>query len=132
MMLGVVKYLAQVKENLKETRYFTYMFLSIWKMAVFFCSLLSIELLWAYMKTGELGTVDHLFDLFVDGFGQHPLQVSEVTAAKTFFKAEAFTPVTSWSNTAAIVYGIQAGASLLCFLAGKFACKTCIQVSCLK
>ena len=101
-------------------------------MAVFFCSLLSIELLWAYMKTGQLGTVDHLFDLFVDGFGQHPLQVSEVTAAKTFFKAEAFTPVTSWSNTAAIVYGIQAGASLLCFLAGKFACKTCIQVSCLK
>lgn len=34
----------------------------------------------------------------------------------------------AWPNTQAIVFGIQAGASFLCFLVCKFACKICIQV----
>lgn len=127
-----MKYLTSVKENLKVTRYFTYIFLSVWKIIAFFAFMLAIE--WALV-----GRVNHLFTLFATSFGEHNVTVSEiklpgdeVTSLKTLLPGMARQVVKTEDlyappSTASYVLAIQAGTSLVCFLAGKFACKIRIQ-----
>lgn len=109
------------------------MFLSVWRSLVFFLSLLIIE--WV-----SIGKVDHLFSLFYAGFEEHQYNVTEIqvpsqstsllsllsTATKVVTNAETFT---AWPYTAAYVFAIHAGCTLMCGLAGKFACKIRIQVN---
>jgi hypothetical protein len=61
-----------VKERLKKTRYFTYMFISVWKILFFFGS----ALLLLYAGTGD--TPYLLFKNFKDSFSSHLLNVTEV------------------------------------------------------
>ena len=128
-----MRYLAKIKEELKSTRYFTYCFLSVWRSLVFFLSLLRLEGV-------AIGSVDHLFSLFYAGCEEHPYNVTEIqvpgqstslfsllsTATKVVTNAETFT---AWPYTAAYVFAIHAGCTLLTSLAGKFACKIRIQVN---
>ena len=114
---------------MKSTRYFTYIFVSVWKVLVFFCTMLVIELL-------TVGKIDNVFLLFQTGFGDHKVNLTEVVSNK-------FSPldvpgagrlietetISAWPNTAIYLCVIQSFASLLCFGLGKFACKICIQVN---
>lgn len=127
----VLRYLGGIKENLKSTRYFSYMFLTVWKVVVFFVSMLCIE--WIFV-----GKVNHLFDYFYTSFGSHPYNVSEIELpgeSTSLFSLKAGTAyvvtqtetLMAWPNTAVSVFCIQVGTTLACFLAGKFACKIRIQ-----
>lgn len=65
-----IKALGKVKQKFEATRYFTYIFMSIWKCMVFVVSLLVI--LW--YKEGEFG-----FALNSSGFDSHTITVQEVS-----------------------------------------------------
>lgn len=66
-----MKSLARVKEELSNTRYFTYRFMSIWKIVVFLmCILFSI---WTDGDDPAM-----FFQLFNTGFGPHNIVVEEV------------------------------------------------------
>lgn len=73
--LGFVKSLGRVKKELRLTRYFTYLFMSIWKILAFFISTLLI----LYMK-GE--TVGHLFSMLSDAFGKHKIEASQAVSSR--------------------------------------------------
>lgn len=126
---GFVKHLGKIKEKLKYTRYFTYIFLSVWKVLVFFCSMLLVE----YFTVGK---IDNLFTMFQPGFGQHKINLTEITTnrfgaldvAGTSARLPEIEQIPAWPNTQIYVLVIQAFASALSFLFGKFACKICIQV----
>lgn len=130
--LGFVKYLGKIKEKMKSTRYFTYIFVSVWKVMVFFTSMLLIELL-------TVGKMDNIFLFFQPGFGDHKVNLTEIISNKF---AQLDIPgagrltetetISSWPNTAIYLCVIQSFAAFLCFGLGKFACKICIQVRCEK
>lgn len=127
-----MRYLGSVKENLKATRYFAYIFISLWKIVAFFAFMLAIELI-------LVGNVDHLFALFSTSFGEHTVDVTEIKLPGE--EAVSVRSLLPWMtrqvvqteavyappSTAAYVLAIHAGTSLICFLAGKFACKIRIQ-----
>lgn len=71
--VGLVRAMGRVKEQLRVTRYFTSLFLTIWKLLLFFGALLMILTL-----QGE--EVSNLFNLLGDGFGPHKIVVEEVTS----------------------------------------------------
>lgn len=79
-----VKALGKLKQNLDESRYFTYMFVSVWKVICFFIAMLILFLI----KDGE---VAFLFSNFSDGFSVHPLTIQEVwTASQVKFSIKYF------------------------------------------
>ena len=65
-------------QRLRDTRYFTYIFISLWKMLCFFCCLLLILFL-----RGE--SVPNFFILFTDAFSARQIVVTEVKIS-LFFK----------------------------------------------
>ena len=124
--------MGKIKEKMKSTRYFTYIFVSVWKVMVFFTSMLLIELL-------TVGKMDNIFLFFQPGFGDHKVNLTEIISNKF---AQLDIPgagrltetetISSWPNTAIYLCVIQSFAAFLCFGLGKFACKICIQVRCEK
>ena len=58
---------------MKTTRYFTYLFVSLWKVTVFF----SCMVLFMFFRLENIGD---LFTRFTDSFNQHRLFVNEVGA----------------------------------------------------
>lgn len=65
------KKLGKMKESFDQTRYFSYMFISTWKILCFFITMLFIIL----AREGEVG---FFFTEFSEGFGSHPITVVEV------------------------------------------------------
>jgi hypothetical protein len=59
-------------QRLRDTRYFTYIFISVWKMVCFFCCLLLILFL-------KGGSVPNFFLLFKDAFSARQIVVTEVS-----------------------------------------------------
>lgn len=70
--LGIVRAMGRVKEELLVTRYFTCLFMSIWKLLLFFGSLMMILLI-------QGDDPANLFNLFGVGFGPHKIIVEEVS-----------------------------------------------------
>lgn len=70
--IPLIKRLSKVKDQFNESRYFTYMFVSIWKCICFFLAVLFIIL----FKEGEVG---FLFTKFSEGFGAHQITITEVS-----------------------------------------------------
>lgn len=68
---GVVRAMGRVKEELLTTRYFNWIFFSLWKILLFFCSL--IVILWLQGENPM-----NLFHLYGDAFGPHKIVVEEV------------------------------------------------------
>lgn len=69
--LGIIKSLARLKEELNHTRYYTYRFMSLWKILLFLmCILLGIWI--------EGDDPAMFFQLFNPGFGPHNIVVEEV------------------------------------------------------
>lgn len=122
-----VRAMGRVKEELVLTRYFTYFFLSIWKILLFFCGILL--LLWL-----EGSHPANFFGMYNAGFGPHKVIVEEVSifaqnipdvvdASQIIDTVE----VEAEYNTVVYVLLIQLLAAYLCYVFGKFACKIMIQ-----
>jgi chitin synthase len=62
-------------QRLRDTRYFTYIFISLWKMLCFFCCLLLI----LFLK-GE--SVPNFFLVFKDAFSARQIVVTEVSKSE--------------------------------------------------
>uniref|UniRef100_A0A0C9RWL3 chitin synthase n=1 Tax=Fopius arisanus TaxID=64838 RepID=A0A0C9RWL3_9HYME len=126
--IGLVRTLNRVKKDLRLTRYFTYLFVSIWKIIAFFISSLII-----LHARGE--TVGHLFTMFGSAFGEHKITVTAVrqNALGTIPDISEFLPngetetVDADLNSAMYVLLIQIFASYFAYIFGKFACKILIQ-----
>ncbi|KAK2724897.1 hypothetical protein QYM36_001381, partial [Artemia franciscana] len=123
---AIVKSLGRVKERLKRTRYFTYIFISIWKIALFLGTVFFIW--WGIYKD-----LTPLFSKFNLAFGDHkipvysgPLRSSLVSDAK-IDRFQTFEAQDAWSSTPSHVLTIQIFSAWLCYVFGKFACKICIQ-----
>lgn len=71
--IGFVRAMGRAKEDLRTTRYFNCIFFSLWKMSLFFASLMVI--LWLQGENPM-----NLFHLFGDAFGPHKIIVEEVTS----------------------------------------------------
>ncbi|RZC42525.1 chitin synthase 1, partial [Asbolus verrucosus] len=124
-----IKKLGKIKEELELSRYFTYMFLSIWKCLCFFLSVLFILLI----KEGEIG---FFFTAFSEGFGFHQIQILEIKPVlggtslpdiSEIIPTGDDTFITANDMTAIYVLLINIFASYLAYIFGKFACKIMIQ-----
>lgn len=69
--LPFIKALGKIKKDINQSRYFMYMFISIWKMICFFCATLII----IFIKEGSL---TFFFTEFNVGFNVHAIPVTEV------------------------------------------------------
>nr|QHN12653.3 chitin synthase A [Chilo partellus] len=127
--IGIIKSLGRLKDELNASRYYTYRFMSIWKMVLFMvCILFSI-----WMEGDEPSM---FFNMFNTGFGPHNIVVEEVqiTLGGTIIPDLANVTLTGdWVEVAAgyksalYVMCIQIFAAYFCYIFGKFACKILIQ-----
>ncbi|XP_068620828.1 chitin synthase chs-2 isoform X2 [Battus philenor] len=127
--IGIIKILGRLKEELNASRYYTYRFMSIWKILLFLlCILFCIWL------DGDEPAM--FFQLFNSGFGPHNIVVEEiqiqlggtvipdlVNATLTGDSVE----VSAVYKSAFYVMLIQMFAAYFCYIFGKFACKILIQ-----
>ncbi|KAM7362637.1 hyaluronan synthase-like protein kkv isoform 1-T3 [Cochliomyia hominivorax] len=124
---GLIRAMGRVKDELKYTRYFSHMFLSIWKISLFLCSVLLI-----YWIQGE--EPGNIFTLFSDAFGPHKISVDELATSLTNSLPDTIDAANIDSididasyNTVVYVLLIQIFGAYLCYIFGKFACKILIQ-----
>ncbi|XP_023936675.1 chitin synthase chs-2 isoform X2 [Bicyclus anynana] len=127
--IGIIKSLARIKDELNYTRYFTYRFMSVWKIILFLiCILMSIWI------DGDDPAM--FFQLFNPGFGPHNIVVEEVQIqlGGTLIPDLANATLTGDSVEVAAVHKsafyvllIQVFAAYFCYIFGKFACKILIQ-----
>lgn len=144
-----VRALGRVKEDLKTTRYFSYIFLSLWKVTLlsfysnsfkdincnlnfqillFCCAVMVI--IW---YEGDDPT--SLFGLFSKGFGPHKIIVEELSSSlgkslPDIIDASQigdFVEIDASHTTVVYVIIIQIFAAYFCYIFGKFACKILIQ-----
>ncbi|XP_047000975.1 chitin synthase chs-2 isoform X1 [Schistocerca americana] len=127
--LGFTKSLGKMIERLKETRYFSYVFISLWKMIAFFCSVVFILFL-------QEENVDGFFSLVPNAFGAHKILVTEIKAVTIpdslpdlhdAVSTGETVDIDAWNNTAFYVLLIHILGAYLCYIFGKFACKILIQ-----
>ncbi|CAL4108316.1 unnamed protein product, partial [Meganyctiphanes norvegica] len=129
--VSFIKYLGGIKERLWKTRYFTYVFVSLWKCLVFFGVM-------AFSMSFRLEDFSNMFELG-DAFGSHKINVTEIrevlpanSLPDHFFGSHpSILPenvqIDSWASTPIYVLLIQIFSAWLCYIFGKFACKICIQ-----
>jgi prolipoprotein diacylglyceryltransferase len=61
-------------QGLKDTRYYTFIYVSIWKIACFFFTMLVVT----YIQYDSDNAVGNLFDLFEATYSQRTINVTEV------------------------------------------------------
>ncbi|XP_074029888.1 hyaluronan synthase-like protein kkv isoform X2 [Leptinotarsa decemlineata] len=127
--LPFIKRLGKIKENFDQTRYFTYMFISTWKILCFLICIMFILL----VREGEMG---FFFTEFSEGFGAHPITILEIKPVlggtslpdiSEILPTGDDTVVQSSDITPIYVLMINVLASYLTYIFGKFACKIMIQ-----
>lgn len=74
LLAGLIRSLGRVKKEMRLTRYFTYMLVSVWKIVAFFISTVLI----LYSKGEDVG---HLFTMLSSAFGEHRLTVTPIKSA---------------------------------------------------
>ncbi|KAJ9577214.1 hypothetical protein L9F63_006188, partial [Diploptera punctata] len=115
-------------KRLKDTRYYTYMYVSVWKILCMFGTMLVISFV-------EYDMLGNLFDMFVDTFNARNINVTEVLSYNNSGlpnRGDAVSDVTNWPveasyNSALWVLLIHVLASYISYITGKFACKILIQ-----
>ncbi|TMW48229.1 hypothetical protein DOY81_006700 [Sarcophaga bullata] len=124
---GLIRAMGRIKDELKYTRYFSHMFLSIWKISLFVCSVLLI-----YWIQGE--EPGNIFSMYSDAFGPHKISVDELATSLTNSLPDTIDAANIDSidieasyNTVIYVLLIQIFGAYLCYIFGKFACKILIQ-----
>lgn len=124
-----VKKLGKLKDEFNSTRYFSYIFLSLWKCLLYFVAILFIIVI----KEGEVG---FFFYEFSEGFSSHPitiLEIKPVLGGTTLPDISDVIPTgddtTILSNDLTPIYVllINICGSYFAYIFGKFACKIMIQ-----
>jgi len=126
--LAPVRQLGRIKDRLKRTRYFVYSFMSVWKVILFF----STMLLFLHLNGTPIGT---LFTHFQDSFYAHNINVTRIVENRGGpipdfpggGKLEEIIQIRSTDFTPYHVLIIQICAAYCTYIFGKFACKICIQ-----
>jgi chitin synthase len=118
-----------MRKSLIDTRYFTYVFISLWKMLVFFATML--------FSVWILGhNVGNTFTQFTNSFGDHQINVTEVRAPINSGPSpdipggsflEEVIKEKSVTNLVRNTLYLQILAAYVTYIFGKFACKICIQ-----
>lgn len=73
-LIGLIRSMGRVKKEMRLTRYFTYMLVSVWKIVAFFISTILI----LHLKGEQVG---HLFTMFSTAFGDHKLTVTPIRSS---------------------------------------------------
>lgn len=123
-----IRKMSTIKQKLQRTRYFTYIFISIWKILLIFVSMVVC----LYLVDGNARAV---FSKFSQAFQQHKIFIQRdksdlVNFANTdqFIGIEGETfEINSRPATPIWFIFAQVVATWLCYVVGKFACKICIQ-----
>ncbi|KAK3873993.1 hypothetical protein Pcinc_021038 [Petrolisthes cinctipes] len=125
---SIIRYFGGIKDHLWKTRYFTYMFVSVWKCAVFF-------LVMIIAMGARLGRISPMFDLDV-AFQDHLIYATEKRQSLTGDSIPDFGTVAPFEKniptitnqmTPVYVFLVQVLTAWVCYIFGKFACKICIQ-----
>ena len=125
-----VSQLGGIKERLKKTRHFVYFIVSIWKITLFFATML------LFLHLNGVA-ISPLFSLFTEGEGSSTHKINETRVLPQSNqplaelpgggKVQEMVEVSSWNFTPFIVLFIQIFSACLAYNSGKFACKICIQ-----
>ncbi|XP_013772916.1 uncharacterized protein LOC106458013 [Limulus polyphemus] len=123
----LMKILADAKDDLQNSRYFTYVFISVWKMLLIFCSMLVFLLM-------NMNDVTSLFRGFKVSFQNHSIINDQIRNSAALTESPATTlhldyptEISSSAMTPIYVLLVHVFASRLCYICGKFTCKICIQ-----
>ncbi|XP_032785586.2 chitin synthase chs-2 [Daphnia magna] len=113
--VGFIKFLGRIKENMKETRPFTQIFVSLWKLLVFVGTMLILaDVIFMTQEEHAFGATSDLFLLAIkNGFIQFGNSLTSVDWTSPFY-----------------VFIIQSTASFFFYCFGTFACKIGVQRSC--
>nr|ADR73029.1 chitin synthase [Laodelphax striatellus] len=124
-----IKPLWRVKDRLKRTRYFTYLFISVWKIILFFSCTLA-----AVFYRGE--SISKFFTSMSTGFSEHKIRITEVRASyggtslpdlADVIPTGEIIDINAEQKTALMVLIVHIIAAYLCYIFGEFACKIVIQ-----
>jgi len=125
--LAPIRQLGRIKDRLKKTRYFVYFFVSVWKILLFFSSML----LFLNVNGAAIGP---LFSEFKSSFATHSINVTRILDRAGPLpdlpggeKLEEFLQIASVGSAPLYVFLIQIASAYLAYIFGKFACKICIQ-----
>lgn len=128
-LFGLLRPVWRIKDKLKRTRYFSYLFISIWKMICFFCCMV----LFTFFKGKNIA---HLFSMFSAGFSKHRVRVVEIKPSANGLTLPDLADVVPTGETIDIdadfyimlyVLLTQICCAYFCYIFGKFACKIMIQ-----
>lgn len=126
---GPIRALGKLRKNLLITRYFTYIFVSIWKMVVFFTFM--IFSVWIVH-----GNVSNLFTKASEAFAQHRINVTEIRPPESGILPDIpgsgllVDVIAEKSNQYVVQYAliIQIFAAYLCYIFGEKSYKFLIKV----
>lgn len=114
-------------QRLRTTRHYTFMYVSLWKILVLFCTMLAIYFY-------EFNSVAGLFDLFTASFSPREIDVTIVKAyndsripSLDALTLEDRVPMPASYNSALWVLLIHVLGSYFAYITGKFACRILIQ-----
>ncbi|KAK4319406.1 hypothetical protein Pmani_009641 [Petrolisthes manimaculis] len=125
---SIIKYYGGIKERLCRTRYFCYVFVSLWKCLVFF----TVMVISMGTRLQDFTTIFELNN----ALGVHMINVTEVRETvpghtvpdfPTVAPLEHTQPIMSSEGTPLYIFLIQVLTAWLCYIFSKFACKICIQ-----
>lgn len=125
---SLIRKLAKMKDKLHRCRYFTYIFISCWKVLLIFATMVTS----IYLVDGS---VAHIFTQFKTAFKQHKILIIRdradlatlaLTDNHVGIEGE-WLELDSSPSTPIVVVIVQIVATWLCYVFSKFACKICIQ-----
>ncbi|XP_011866715.1 PREDICTED: uncharacterized protein LOC105561386 isoform X3 [Vollenhovia emeryi] len=126
--IGLIRSLGRVKKEMRLTRYFTYMLVSVWKIVAFFVS----SVLILHLKGDNVG---HLFTMFSSAFGDHRITVTSIKSItggslpdlSEILTGDITEVINADFNTPIYVLLLQIAGAYFAYVFGKFACKILIQ-----
>ncbi|EGI66236.1 Chitin synthase 8 [Acromyrmex echinatior] len=126
--IGLIRSLGRVKKEMRLTRYFTYMLVSVWKIMAFFIS----SILILHIKGDNVG---HLFSMLSSAFGDHKITVTSIKSINSgslpdlseILTGDITEVVNADFNTPIYVLLLQIVGAYFAYVFGKFACKILIQ-----
>lgn len=118
------KYLSELRKDLKgdNSRYFVYVFISLWKIILSFVFFLIL-----LVSTSEIKVVD-LLPAFSDSFHNQPVALIQTwESATNNYQGIPGKELTSNGLLPVYFLLIQLGCALICYLTSIFSCQICIQ-----
>ncbi|XP_018363704.1 PREDICTED: uncharacterized protein LOC108761593 isoform X1 [Trachymyrmex cornetzi] len=126
--IGLIRSFGRVKKEMRLTRYFTYILVSVWKIVAFFVS----SILILHIKGDNVG---HLFSMLSSAFGDHKITVTSIKSINSgnlpdlseILTGDITEVVNADFNTPIYVLLLQIAGAYFAYVFGKFACKILIQ-----